>query len=443
MAGAAVTTTLQQLKGLLNITHFTSETEFIPVMKSVFGHIDEWNWRSTVIGLAFSGFLIATKILGQKKKLFWVPAIAPLTSAILSTLFVSLTRADKHGVKIVGHFKKEIDPVSAHQCLLSGSVAASKPKIGLIASLIALTEGGAIGRVFAALRGYHIDGNKGIIAFGVMNICGSVTTCYVASGLFSRAAVNYQAGVYIAMPHVIMSIVMLITLLLLKPLFKYTPNIILSVIIISAVLSLIDLRSARLIWKIDKFDFLACLGAFVGVSVEIGLLVAMCFSFVKLLYNVTRPHTTRLGTVVTNVYRNVTQYPTAALVPGVLAIREDAAIYFSNSNSIHDKTLHYLEEKTQKLAETGGALFQYLIVDSTPVTNIDSSGIIALEELEKTLKQKNIELAFANPGALVISKLDDSKFLAHLSSGWLFFIMSEAIQVCTMLLNQAAAERQV
>lgn len=169
----------------------------------------------------------------------------------------------------------------------------------------------------------------------------------------------------------------------------------------------------------------------------------MCFSFVKLLYNVTQPHTTRLGTVVTNVYRNVTQYPTAALVPGVLAIREDAAIYFSNSNSIHDKTLHYLEEKTQKLAETGGALFQYLIVDSTPVTNIDSSGIIALEELEKNLKQKNIQLAFANPGALVICKLDDSKLLAHLGSGWLFFIMSEAIQVCTMLLNQAAAERQV
>jgi len=38
------------------------------------------------------------------------------------------------------------------------------------------------------------------------------------------------------------------------------------------------LRAAWLIWKIDKFDFLACLGAFVGVffvSVEIGLLIAV------------------------------------------------------------------------------------------------------------------------------------------------------------------------
>ncbi|KAG0562644.1 hypothetical protein KC19_9G162200 [Ceratodon purpureus] len=448
MAGAAITIALQQLKGLLNITHFTTDTDFISVMKSVFSNIDEWNWRSIVIGLAFLGFLIVTKIVGQKKKkLFWISAIAPLTSVILSTLFVFITRADKHGVKIVGHIKKGINPISANQFFLSGSLAAAGAKVGLISALIALTEGVAIGRTFAALRDYHIDGNKEMIAFGVMNLCGSVTSCYVATGSFSRSAVNYNAGVCTAMSNVVMSIVVLVTLLVLTPLFKYTPNAILSAIIISAVISLIDGRAAWMIWKIDKFDFLACLGAFVGVffvSVEIGLLIAVCISFVKILFNVTRPHTARLGNIPgTSVYRNVTQYPNATLPSGILAIRVDAAIYFSNSNYIHDKILHYLEEETQKLVKSNGAPIQYVIVDLTPVTNIDTSGIIAFEELEKTLKRKNIQLAFANPGALVITKLDDSKFLAHLGSEWLFFTVSEAIQVCTMLLNQSAAERQV
>lgn len=54
--------------------------------------------------------------------------------------------------------------------------------MGLIASLIALTEGVAIGRTFAALRDYHIDGNKEMVAFGIMNLCGSVTSCYIATG---------------------------------------------------------------------------------------------------------------------------------------------------------------------------------------------------------------------------------------------------------------------
>lgn len=101
---------------------------------------------------------------------------------------------------------------------------------------------------------------------------------HVVAGSFSRSAVNFNAGVYTAMSNIIMAIVVLVVLLVLTPLFKYTPNCILSAIIISAVLSLIDLRAAWLIWKIDKFDFLACLGAFLGVffvSVEIGLLIAV------------------------------------------------------------------------------------------------------------------------------------------------------------------------
>lgn len=42
---------------------------------------------------------------GKKKtKLFWVPAIAPLISVIVSTFFVYITRADKEGVAIVSSF---------------------------------------------------------------------------------------------------------------------------------------------------------------------------------------------------------------------------------------------------------------------------------------------------------------------------------------------------
>lgn len=41
MAGAAVIVSLQQLKGLLGIAHFTTKMQFIPVMSSVFHRKDE------------------------------------------------------------------------------------------------------------------------------------------------------------------------------------------------------------------------------------------------------------------------------------------------------------------------------------------------------------------------------------------------------------------
>ena len=46
-------------------------------------------------------------------------------------------------------------------------------------------EGIAIGRTFAFIRDYNIDANKEVIAFGAMNIVGSCTSCYVATGKLS------------------------------------------------------------------------------------------------------------------------------------------------------------------------------------------------------------------------------------------------------------------
>lgn len=159
------------------------------------------------------------------------------------------------------------------------------------------------------MKDYQIDGNREMVALGTMNIIGSMSSCYVATGLlcsflgfsklfyiimlhvitslfvvvvvagsFSRSAVNCMAGCKTAVSNIVMSLVVLLTLELITPLFKYTPNAILASIIISAVVGLIDIDAMLLIWKIDKFDFIACMGAFFGVvfaSVEIGLLIAV------------------------------------------------------------------------------------------------------------------------------------------------------------------------
>jgi MFS superfamily sulfate permease-like transporter len=43
-------------------------------------------------------------------------------------------------------------------------------------------EGIAVGRTFAALKNYQVDGNKEMMAIGLMNVIGSATSCYVTTG---------------------------------------------------------------------------------------------------------------------------------------------------------------------------------------------------------------------------------------------------------------------
>jgi len=45
-------------------------------------------------------------------------------------------------------------------------------------------EGIAVGRTFAAIRNYKVDGNKEMMAIGFMNVVGSTTSCYVTTGSF-------------------------------------------------------------------------------------------------------------------------------------------------------------------------------------------------------------------------------------------------------------------
>lgn len=78
--------------------------------------------------------------------------------------------------------KKGLNPSSADQIFFSGELMMPAVKIGLVTGLVALTEGLAIGRTFATLREYRVDGNKEMMSFGFMNIFGSFFSCFVSTG---------------------------------------------------------------------------------------------------------------------------------------------------------------------------------------------------------------------------------------------------------------------
>ncbi|XP_050945626.1 sulfate transporter 1.2-like isoform X3 [Cucumis melo] len=484
MGGAAITIALQQLKGFLGIQKFTKKTDIISVMRSVFEaahhgvsllapqtphvygvylHTNgplmhnklnlmhrnffydllQWNWQTIVIGVSFLSFLLFAKYIGKKNKnLFWVPAIAPLISVILSTFFVYITHADQKGVAIVKHIEKGINPLSVKQIYFTGDNLLKGFRTGTVAGMIALTEAIAIGRTFPTMKDYQLDGNKEMVALGTMNVIGSMTSCYVATGSFSRSAVNYMSGCQTAVSNIVMSCVVFLTLEFMTPLFKYTPNAILAVIIISAVINLIDIQAAILLWKIDKFDFVACLGAFFGVifaSVEIGLLIAVSISFAKILLQVTRPRVSVLGKIPrTTVYRNTQQYPEATRVSGILIVRVDSAIYFSNSNYIRERILRCLADEEEQTKKAYSPKTQFLIVEMSPVTDIDTSGIHALEELYKNLRKRDIQLVLANPGPVVIDKLHASDVANLIGEDHIFLTVAEAVSSCSPKLVEEA-----
>ncbi|KAL8172419.1 hypothetical protein V2J09_024223 [Rumex salicifolius] len=434
MGGAAIVIGLQQLKGLFGITHFTTNTDVVSVLKAVFSSVhQEWYPLNFFLGCTLLIFLLSARILGRRiRKLFWVPALAPLVAVILSTLLVYITRADNHGVKIVKHVKGGLNPISVNQLHLKGPHVGNAMKIGVICAIVALTEAMAVGRSFASIKGYRIDGNKEMLAMGCMNIIGSITSCYVATGSFSRTAVNFSAGCETVVSNIVMAITVFISLEFLTKLLYFTPIAVLASIILSALPGLIDLNEAYRIWKIDKFDFLACIGAFFGVlfgSVEIGLIAAVMISFAKIIFKAIYPGTEILGRLNgTEVFCEINRYPLSTVKPpGLYIIRINSAlICFANANFIRERVIRHVVEEVEDAKGNNHTI----ILDLSNVMNIDTSGIIALEHLHKKLVSHGVQLAVASPQWQVIHKLKLVNFVEKVGERWFFLTVNEAVDAC-------------
>ncbi|PUZ55026.1 hypothetical protein GQ55_5G179500 [Panicum hallii var. hallii] len=447
MGGTAAIIILQQLKGMLGMKHFTSKTDIISVVRSIFLYRDEWRWQSAVLGVCFLLFLLLSKQLRKKKpNLFWVSAIAPFMVVIIGGIFAFLVKGNEHGIPIVGDLKKGINPLSISQLTFTDNHVKTAVKAGFLSGILALAEGIAVGRSLALIKNEQIDGNKEMIAFGIMNIAGSCTSCYLTTGPFSKSAVNFHAGCRTPMSNVVMSVCIMLVLLFLAPLFKYTPLVALSSIIVVAMIGLIKVKEFLHLYRVDKFDFCICMAAFVGVvffTMVIGLGASIGLSVIRALLHVARPTTCKLGSMAGGeIFCDVRHYPHARSIPNVLVLQLGSPIYFVNAGYLRERILRWVEDE-ESASKTDGQDLQYVILDLGGVSSIDNTGIGMLGEVHKSLDRKGITVALTNPRLEVTEKLVLSGFIRDkVGKEWVFLTVKDAITACRYGLQRSRGKEQ-
>ncbi|KAH7572310.1 hypothetical protein JRO89_XS04G0236800 [Xanthoceras sorbifolium] len=432
MTGTAVLICLQQLKGMLGLKHFTSKTDVVHVLKAVFENRNEWRWECFLVGLAFLIFLQLTRFLRNKNpKLFWVSAMAPMVSVAIGCIFAYLAPVEKHGIQIVGELKRGINPSSLKYLNFDPEYLPSTIKAGCITGIIAMAEGMAIARSFAIIKNEQIDGSKEMVAFGFMNILGSFTSCYLTTGPFSKTAVNFNSGCKTQMANFVMAMCMMLVLLLLAPVFKYTPLVVLSAIIMSAMIGLISYEKIVHLFKVDKLDFCICMAACLGVSfltMEIGLILSVGLAILRALLYVARPATCKLGKIPNSeLYRDMEQYPDATGFPGILALQIGSPIYFANCNYIRERTLRWIRDE-ESLSESMSNPVEHVLFDLSGATAIDMTGIETLMEIHRILTSMSIKFGIVNPRIEILDKLTLAHFVDRIGKDSIYLSIDEAVE---------------
>ncbi|CAA3020725.1 probable sulfate transporter [Olea europaea subsp. europaea] len=193
----------------------------------------------------------------------------------------------------------------------------------------------------------------------------------------------------------------------------YTSNVVLGEIIITAVIGLIDIQAANQIWKIDKFDFLVLMCAFLDIifiSVEEGLAIAAEVSIFKVLLQIMRPKAVMLGNIPgTYIYRDLHHYQDALTVPGFLILCIDAPINFANTTYLKGRISRWIKENE---AEDGNgkkqSTIKFIIIDLSFVL------VNPLSEVIEKLQRAHDYRELARPDCMFLTV--EKAVAAHLST---------------------------
>lgn len=379
-SAAAIVIGLSQLKHLLGVDLESTNSVFILLWDAA-QKLVEVNLITLAIGLASIAALVLFRKVAPRFP-------GPLLVVTLSALAVYVFGLQDRGVGIVGDVPQGV-PSFALPAFGLDSVT-SLLTIALTISFVGFMESIAVAKSIANREKYKVDANKELVGLGLANVAGSMFSAYPVTGGFSRSAVNYQSGARTPLASIITAVLIVMTLLFFTPLFYYLPNAVLAAIVMVAVYGLIDFMEPVKLFKVKKVDgwtLLITFAATLLIGIEQGILIGVAFSLALFIWRSAYPHTTEVGYLPEeDVFRNVTRYPEAQTFPNTLVVRVDASLYFANAafweNWLNDAVLDRPE-------------LRYIILDFSAVNDIDAVALQTLEDLMKSLKERDIEVHIA------------------------------------------------
>lgn len=350
------------------------------------------NWTALMVG---AGTLAAILLLKGRKRL---PGI--LIAVVAATAVVGvLDLAASAGVSVLGALPQGL-PAFAIPWITSADIA---PVLigGCVVALISFADTSVLSRVYAARTRTSVDPNQEMVALGAANLAAGLFQGFPVSSSSSRTPVAEAAGAKTQLTGVVGALAVALLLVMTSDLLKNLPTSALAAVVIASAIGLIEVADLRRIYRIQRWEFWLSAACTVGVTVLgaiEGIGLAIVIAVIEFLWDAWRPYSAVLGRADgVKGYHDITRYPEARLVPGLVLFRWDAPLFFANAELFHDRVLDAMASSPTPV--------RWLVVAAEPITSVDVTAADMLAELIETLHGAGIQLRFAEMKDPVKDKL--------------------------------------
>jgi SulP family sulfate permease len=338
-----------------------------------------WSWLGTLGDVhpatAVVGVASLVTVFGLRRVAPQVPgALVLVVGGLLATWLLDL---GDRGVALVGDVPRGLPSVEVPDpgLLLDNVATVALAAVALVMIGFSQTAGDA--RTFAARHRYRVDMDQESLAQGAANVGAGLLQGMPVSTSLSASSLNDRTGARTPVASLTSGVMVVLTLLLLAPLFSALPTAVLGAIIIEAVvMGMMDVPALRRLARVQRFDFWIAIVALVCtlvVGVLAGVLVGIALSLLWLVSVSTRPS---LPLMVrepgTQVFREADEHPEDRAEPDVAVIRIDGGLFFATADALQDRVREVLD------AHPG---LSAVVIDCGAITVIDAQGAAALHEI--------------------------------------------------------------
>ncbi len=359
------------------------------------------NWVALAIGV---GSLVVILSLKSSKR---IPGI--LIAVISATAVVAaFDLAARAGLSVLGPLPQGL-PAFTIPLISAGDVV---PVLigGIAVALVSFADTSVLSRAYAARTRRYVDPNQEMVGLGAANLAAGFFQGFPISSSSSRTPVAEAAGAHTQLTGIIGALVVALLLVAAPNLLKDLPTAALAAVVIASAIGLFEITDLIRIYRIQRWEFWLSIVCFVGVAVFgaiPGIGVAVVLAVIEFLWDGWRPHSAVLGRADgVEGYHDITRYPNALQVPGLIILRWDAPLFFANAELFKDRVL--------EVAANSPIPVRRVVVAAEPVTSIDVTAADILAELDQALKNRGIELRFAELKDPVKDKLRRFGLLAQL-----------------------------
>ena len=414
MNGIALTVLLSQVPKLLGFSVNASGP-----LRQAWGIVGKVLAGNTnVVALAIGAGTLAL-ILFLKR---WLRVPGILIAVIAATVIVSaFGLATRAGVSVLGPLPQglpsprfplvRIDDLAP---ILTGGVAVA---------LVSFADTSVLSRAYAARLRAPVDPNQEMVGLGIANLAAAFFQGFPISSSSSRTPVAEAAGAKTQLTGVVGAVAIALLLVFAPGLLRNLPNTALAAVVIASAIGLFEVSDLRRVYRIQHWEFWLSMACFAGVAVLgaiPGIALAIVIAVIEFLWDGWRPHSAVLGRVDRiKGYHDITRYPEARLIPGLVLFRWDAPLFFANGELFHKRVLDAVADSPTPV--------RWLVVAAEPVTSVDVTAADAVCELDDDLQAAGIDLCFAEMKDPVKDKLKRFGLFTRFGEQNFFATLGEAV----------------